>query len=444
MDMPRLIIFVVFLALIGCSGDSGVRKALAVKSGEVQLPGGEVRLSAPLVIEGADNLTVIGQGTQLQVDFEGEAAIVVRKSRNVKIENIVIGGNRETREHVFGLPPADAAMSKFTRNNGILIDDSDGVTVAKSTIRNVQGYGIIAANSRKVTVEEVLVGDSGSLNDKGKNNATGGILFEEGSKDFVVRKCKVRNVRGNGIWTHSLYRSPRNEHGEFLENDVRYVGRDALQAGHAVDMRISNNTGAFIGYPAEIVDLATFAVPVALDTAGNVEKAVYSGNRFEEINGKCMDLDGFHHGSVEKNECRNSRGDEAYPNLHFAIVLNNSNPDMESREIQILGNKMEGFRYGGVFLIGEGHVVKGNVFARLNLAHCGEAPKAVCTYKTEEPDMLRSGIYFGLGAERPSPARKNIVESNTVHGFGMSAHCAGYAPGIKASDNIFRGNTCAE
>lgn len=442
--MLRVILGIGLVFLIGCKGDGSVRQALATKSGEVQLGGGEVKLSAPLIIEGADNLTVIGMGTQFQVDFDGEAAIVIRKSKNIRIENVSITGNREKKEHVFGLPPSDVPMVKFNRGNGIVIDGSEGVTIAKSTIRNVQGYGVLASNSRKVTVEEVLVGDSGSLNDKGKNNATGGILFEEGCRDFTVRRSKLRNIRGNGIWTHSLYRSPRNEHGEFSNNDIRYVARDGIQVGHAVDVKVTSNTGGFIGFPSDQVDLGTFAVPVAMDTAGNVEKSAYAGNKFEEVNGKCIDLDGFHHGSVEKNECRNARGDEAYPHLHFAIVLNNSNPDMESREIQILSNRMQGFRYGAVFLIGEGHTVKDNLFTRMNLAHCGDAPKGVCTYKAEEPDMLRSGVYFGLGAHRPSPARKNVVEANTVHGFGMSTRCVGYAPGIKPADNTWRGNACAE
>jgi hypothetical protein len=442
--MLRVILGIGVVWMIGCKGDSGVRELLAAKSGEVQLPGGEVNLSAPLVIEGAENLTVIGMGTRFVVDFEGPAAIVIRKSRNVRLENVSVTGNREKKEHVFGLPPSDVPMVKFNQGNGIVVDDSDGVTIAKSTVRLVQGYGVLVSKSRKVTVEEVLVGDSGSLNDKSKNNATGGILFEEGCRDFAVRRSKVRNVRGNGIWTHSLFHSPRNENGEFVENDVRYVARDAIQVGHAVNVKVTNNTGGFVGFPTNLVDLATFAVPVALDTAGNVEKTVYAGNRFEEVNGKCVDLDGFHHGLVEKNECRNARGDEAYPHLHFAIVMNNSNPDMASREIQVVGNRMEGFRYGAVFLIGEGHTVKDNVFTRMNLAHCGDAPKGVCTYKVEEPDMLRSGIYFGLGAERPSPARKNVVEGNTVHGFGMSTRCVGYAPGVKAGENVFRGNACAE
>ncbi|MBL8179020.1 MAG: right-handed parallel beta-helix repeat-containing protein [Bryobacterales bacterium] len=442
--MLRVILGIGAILLTGCQGDGKLRQALAAKSGEVQLSGGEVTLSAPLVIEGADNLTVIGMGAVLKVDFEGEAAIVVRNSKNIRIENVSVLGSREKKEYVHGLPPSDVPMIKFTRGNGIVIDNSDNVTIAKSTIRLVQGYGVLASNSRKVALEELLIGDSGSLNDKGKNNATGGILFEEGCRDFTVRRSKIRNVRGNGIWTHSLYTSPRNEHGEFAANDIRYVARDALQAGHAVDVRVTDNTGGFIGFPSDQVDVATFAVPVALDTAGNVEKSVYSGNKFEEVNGKCLDLDGFHHGAVEKNECRNARGDEAYPYLHFAIVLNNSNPDMESRDIRIAGNRMQGFRYGAVFLIGEGHLVKDNVFARINLANCGDAPKGVCTYKPEEPDMLRSGVYFGLGAHRPSPARKNVVEGNTVHGFGMSRRCVGHAPGVKPADNIFRGNACAE
>jgi len=68
--MLRVIVGILVVLSTGCKSDSSVRKALQAKSGEIQLGGGEVTLSAPLVIEGADNLTIIGMGTQFQVDFE--------------------------------------------------------------------------------------------------------------------------------------------------------------------------------------------------------------------------------------------------------------------------------------------------------------------------------------------------------------------------------------
>ena len=78
------------------------------------------------------------------------------------------------------------------------------------------------------------------------------------------------------MWTHSLYTSPRNARGLFAGNIFDTIGRDALQVGHAFDVRVEGNSGRAIGLPADIVD----ATPVAIDTAGNVERSVYARNRF--------------------------------------------------------------------------------------------------------------------------------------------------------------------
>ena len=168
--------------------------------------------------------------------------------------------------------------------------------------------------------------DSGSRDAAGRNNTTGGILLEEGTTDFRVTSCDFRNVRGNGVWTHSLYTSPRNARGLFADNSFDTIGRDALQVGHAFDVRVEGNTGARIGYPPDIVD----ATPVAIDTAGNVERSSFTrATVFDDINGKCIDLDGFHDGEVSRNVCCTLvRG--------YGIVMNNTNPDMQSRNIRVI------------------------------------------------------------------------------------------------------------
>src|SRR5262249_50194755 len=154
--------------------------------------------------------------------------------------------------------------------------------------------------------------NSGSRNVEGRNNATGGILLEEGVADFRVTGCVLHDIRGNGIWTHSLYTSPRNGPGEIDHNRVDLAARDAFQGGRAFGVRVEQNAGSYIGMPFEDVDVEGRAYPVGIDTAGNVDHSLYAGNRFEEINGKCIDLDGFHHGEVRANECRNHATPEYY------------------------------------------------------------------------------------------------------------------------------------
>ena len=81
----------------------------------------------------------------------------------------------------------------------------------------------------------------------------------------------------------------------------------------------------------------------------------------------------------------------------------------------------------------------------MNTAHCNEeAARFGCYYAAGEPDMLRSGIYLGRGAERPAPARGNVIEENEISGFRMSVRCVAAAPGIAAGANRIRGNRCRD
>ena len=191
---------------------------------------------------------------------------------------------------------------------------------------------------------------------------------------------------------------------------------------------MEGNAGTRIGYPAAAIDVEDRAIPVAIDTAGNVDRSVYARNQFAEINGKCIDLDGFHDGEVRDNVCTNVAG--------FGIVMNNTNPDMQSAHVRIEGNLLENVKYGGIFVIGTGQRDRRNRLLNLNTEHCG------CYYTAGEPDLFRSGIYLGKGAERPAPARGNVIEENEITGYQMAAHCIGAAPTIAPDWNIIRDNRC--
>src|SRR6185295_2035617 len=113
------------------------------------------------------------------------------------------------------------------------------------------------------------------------------------------------NIRGNALWTHSLFTTAQLSMGAFVENTFEAIGRDAIQIGHAKQIIVERNNGRDIGYPFEIVDVENGGTPVGIDTAGNVENSQYVSNHFDEVNGKCLDLDGFHDGVVAGNSCTN-------------------------------------------------------------------------------------------------------------------------------------------
>jgi hypothetical protein len=365
-------------------------------------------------------------------DFQGRALIVC-SGPNIRLSEFQVDGNRAALERPMGLPPYDKAFAEFTPNNGILADRADRLAISSVHFREIAGFAILVARSKGVTIDNVTVRNSGGRNDKGRNNTTGGILLEEGTSDFRVTRCIVRNVRGNGIWTHSLYTSPRNGPGTISGNLFRQIGRDAIQAGHAVQLNITDNAGSEIGFPTEDVDSEGGGVPVGVDTAGNVERSLYARNTFHQVNGKCFDLDGFHHGEVRENYCANA---------NYGLVMNNTNPDMQSAGIRITGNVVNGMRFGAIFIIGSGHTIANNRLHNLNTAHCNEA--AGCYYTPGEPDMLRTGIYLGKGAERPALSHGNTVENNEITGYKMADRCIGYAPGVARDANIIRNNRCAD
>jgi hypothetical protein len=141
--------------------------------------------------------------------------------------------------------------------------------------------------------------------------------------------------------------------------------------------------------------------------------------------------------------CINSRGPEAYPFGGYGVVMNNSNPDMQSRNVRIEDNRIEGAKFGGVFVIGTGNIVRGNRLLNLNTAHCNEdAARFGCYYAPGQPEMLQAGIYLGSGAERPAPARGNVIEWNRITGWRMAQRCVESAPGVSAAWNTVRFNRC--
>ncbi|HLK63111.1 MAG TPA: right-handed parallel beta-helix repeat-containing protein [Bryobacteraceae bacterium] len=410
----------------------------------VQLPAGVVEVHAEMLVDAGTEVLGSPTGTVLRAapDFAGRAVMVVR-GNDVRLHDFAIDGNREAIETRSGLPPYDRPFAHFTNGNGVLAEGVEGLQVERVRFRNIAGFAVLVSRSHGVTLDRLQVVDSGSRTPAGRNNATGGILLEEGTTGFRVTRCELRNVRGNGVWTHSLYTSPRNTDGLFALNYFENLGRDALQVGHAARVRVERNSGRAIGYPLQDVDMEDRAVPAALDTAGNVEECAYLDNRFEELDGKCMDLDGFHDGEVRGNVCVNRGGAEQYRFGNYGIVMNNSNPDMESRNIRIIENTIDGPLFGGIFVIGSGHRIANNRLLHLNLAHCNEeAARFGCYYGPGEPEMLSSGIYLGKGAERPAPAVANTIEHNQITGFRMGTRCVVAAPGVRMNDNTVRGNTC--
>jgi Right handed beta helix region len=410
----------------------------------VTLPAGSVLMHHPEIVLDGVELRGASAGTVLRAadDFDGAALLVIR-GNGVKLRNITIDGNRDALERRTGLPPSDRPFSAFTRSNGVLAAGVSGLRIENVQFRNIAGFAVLVSRGRDISIDQISVTGSGSRNARGRNNSTGGVLLEEGTSNFRVTRSTFTGIRGNGLWTHSLFTSPRNEDGVFSFNHFSDLARDAIQVGHATRIQVEGNEGTRIGYPAAEVDIESQAYPVAIDTAGDVDHTSYLRNHFTEIDGKCVDLDGFHDGDVTENTCINRPDARLYPYGNVGILFNDSNPNTRSNRVRVIGNVLDGTKYTGIFLFGTGHTVAHNRLLNLNLSHCNEgAAEFGCYYPKDEPDALRSGIYVGRGILWPEPSRGNVIEDNEISGYQMQTRCIGYAPGVQASANTIANNRC--
>jgi len=416
---------------------------LRARSGTVRLPPGIVEISSEIRLpENAHNLEITGSGTTLRAaaNFHGRAMLSCKDCRGLHLRSLTIDGNRRNLEHPMAIPASNRTFADTYDDIGLLLEGGDGLSISSLRMRNMASFAILVSAARDVTVEDVTVESSGGHNALGRNNTSGGILLEEGVARWTIAHCQLRAIAGNAVWTHSRFGSPKNVHGVIAGNSFETIGRDAIQVGEASDVRVTSNTGRSIGWPVAEIDVESRAVPVAIDTAGNVDTSRYENNRFEEIDGKCIDLDGFHDGAVRHNTCVNRRRVEDYPWGQYGMVMNNSAIDMQPRNIIIEGNVIDGSKYGGIFIIGDANRVLNNKLLHLNVAHCSDG-KPGCVV-AGSPGLLTAGIYLGGGGSRPAPARGNIIERNDIAGWNMGSHCIAYAPGVKPAENTVRGNRC--
>ena len=439
------------LLLAGCSPSPEAQLRNTLKSqttGVIRLPPGIVEISSELTLApGAHDLEIVGNGTRLKAadNFKGRAVLVIENAARVRLHDFAIDGNRGKLSKPLGMAPSENAFRVWYPDNGVLADKVAGLEIERLELSDVVNFPILVSQSIKVRIARVTINDSGSKNARGRNNTSGGILIEEGTSDFEVRDSTFHGILGNALWTHSNFRAPRQQDGVFARNKFDTIGRDALQLGHATRVRIEQNTGVNIGYPVEVVDVENQGIPIAIDTAGNVDLSEYTGNRFEEINGQCINLDGFHDGEVRENRCTNRKTAADYPHGTFGMAMNNAHPDTHSNNIEIRGNVIDGSKFGALFVIGSGHRVTGNRFVNLNLAGCNESARQFgCVYKADEPEMLASGIYLGAGASRPEPVRGNTIRDNEISGHGMKNHCVTFGPGVSRAANTVEGNVCSD
>jgi hypothetical protein len=439
------------LAACNRSPEAQLRHTLATQSsGTIQLPPGTTEVSSELTLaRGAHDLEITGApaGSILKASpsFHGRALLVLDQVANIRVRDFSVEGNRETSPRTLEMAPPENYFRMWYTGNGILADQVDGLAISGVHLAHITNFPILVSRSQNIAISKAVIADSGSRNAMGRNNLSGGILIEEGSAHFEVRDSTFQNIAGNALWTHSLRITPRLADGVFSGNHIDTVGRDGIQVGAATRVLVEDDTISNVGFPVELVDVEHAGTPAGIDTAGNVDASVYQRNRLSEIDGKCLDLDGFHDGAIRDNTCVNRKPPGSYVFGHFGVVMNNTDPGMRSHNIHVTGNTFEGMKFGGLFLIGSGHLIAMNKFLNLDTAGCNASAATFgCIYKKDEPEMLESGIYLGRAAEHPADTRGNIIRDNLITGHGMKLHCIQAAPGVELKSQTIKGNTCAD
>ena len=423
---------------------------MMLDGGVIHLAPGETHLKAPIeVAKGRKSATIRGDphGSVLIMDvgFKGRAAIVAEGVSDLTISGFEIRGNRKELKSDWYLPPGDTPFADYYNDNGIVVRASSHVIISDVRFTSIRAFPVLIHASSDIALGHLKIEDCGTLTRAGRNNTTGGILLEEGASRFSIENSTIRNVTGTAIWTHSYGRSPRQSDGIIRNNEISRIGRDAIQIGHATRIRVEDNRGAELGFPIEYVDVEHQGFAVAIDTAGNVDHALYTNNNFTDVNGECIDLDGFHDGAVTRNSCVNLKPAESYPASHYGMAFANHNPAMSSVGVTIADNLLQGFAFGALFLAGSSNVVERNRFLDLNRAHCGATPvNPRCNYALEQPELLRSGIYLAGNGGRPTLTRSNVIRSNVITGFNIEKHCIAAGPGVHLSENVISGNSCRD
>jgi parallel beta-helix repeat protein len=425
------------LLLAGCgSSEARLRKTLATQTtGIIRLPRGEVEISSELTLApGAHDLEIVGNETRLKAadNFKGRAILVFENVERIHLHYLEIDGNRQKLAKPLEMAPPENAFRVWYPDNGLLVNNVEGLQIERLHLSDIVNFPILISQSSKVRVWGSTVENSGSRNARGRNNLSGGILFEEGSSNFEVTASTFHGILGNALWTHSLFRAPRQQDGSFTLNSFDTIGRDAIQVGHATRVHVQGNTGVNIGFPVDAVDIENQGIPIGIDTAGNVDRSEYIGNTFDEIDGQCIDLDGFHDGSVRDNRCTNRKTAADYPFGSFAMAMNNTHPDTTSGNIELRGNIVDGSKFGGLFLMGSRNRVIDNVFLGLNLA------------RGDEPEILTSGVFLSRGLARLEDTTGNVIRGNRISGYKMKTRCIVFGPGVSRAANTIEGNTCAD
>ena len=346
-----------------------------------------------------------------------------------------------------GLPGYDhAVLQVHPRQRHPGAEDVPGLTVERVPLREIAGFAVLVNRSRRRQHRPGAT--SRRTADRTMPLAAitppAASCWKKAPPTFASIRCRLRSIRGNGIWTHSLYTSPRNGDGRIGEISFTRSGRDAIQVGHAYSVRVERTPATRIGFPSK-----TWTSRAAPSPWPSTPPAMWSAVRLRAQPLR-RDQRQMHRPrrisrwrSVAEIPASTARRAEAYRFGNYGIVMNNTNPDMRSHNIRVIGNVIDGPMFGGD--LRDRNWAPGGAQPAAAREHGALQRRRRALWLLLRPGRAGdagSGIYLGRGAERPAPARGNTIADNEISGFKMDTRCIGRAPGIGKDWNIVRGNVC--
>src|SRR5258708_7394351 len=109
-------------------------------TGSVRLPAGVIEIHSELALpDGAHDVEISGPGSILRAanDFHGRAIFTSRSGTRIRFRDFTVDGNRDAIEQRAGLPDFSTPFSRFTVNNGILIEGASDATISGVSFKQV-------------------------------------------------------------------------------------------------------------------------------------------------------------------------------------------------------------------------------------------------------------------------------------------------------------------
>jgi len=438
--------------------------AIHCKAGAWQI-NGAILMNKPNILLFGD-----GPGTIFQVNAASTFAsgVVQVTANNNSIQSLLLEGSITSSTELdfsvlFGTMAGDPMHPTLTNNsmiwvsNGastfylynVIVQDCGGYALLlDSRMQNLVGMNVLSCIFQN-NIALVYGGTTGGHTYHGVGSWVGGIFAAGGGdgtnpygynsqvyaatqvQGLVVSNCTFKNITGNCVWSYTYTTANLHQNFSVFGSLFSDVGRDGTEMGDVQNFTVNNNYYYRIGYVAGSPAYYPGQNAVAIDTSGYCQNGKYSGNAMLNVNGECIDLDGFTSGEVSNNSMMISWNTDplyvtdqianygyspgAAQNITTGIQTNATYDPRGGQRVTIIGNTVQNMGNMAVNLFNaQNDLVTGN-----SIWHPGNSSLGATAIGV--PVLL--GTSASTGSPYVSPPRHNKL--NVITGNTINYDCAG-------------------